>query len=182
MGRKSILLLLLIVTAGGPGGGAGVSPCLAARTITSQASRDLSGIPEVSRADCLFAVALLLKGRNIPNTMPKIIDFLRSQDLVTRRELKDLDGPGTRGYASQLFMKAMDEGGGLVYRITGASERYAYQHLKFLRMVPAGGATVPMSGPELMSLLSLARKHMTRDRPAHIGARPEGGDRPGRAR
>jgi hypothetical protein len=115
-------------------------------------------VERATREDCLYAVAVFLKGNEAPRSLPEIGRLLASARVARPVDLESPDSPCTRGYASLLFLTAMGESGGLVHRIVGPSRRYAYQHLKFLRMVPEGGEGARMSGPDVMSLLALARK------------------------
>lgn len=115
--------------------------------------------PCASRADCLKAVAVLMAGNRAPTRMHEVIDLLDTAHVVRPSDTCDPGFPATRGYASLLFMRAICERKSLLSRIFPNNERFAYNHMKFLRTIPGGGHHITISGPELLSLLALCQDY-----------------------
>lgn len=124
--------------------------------------RDLSSRDSVTRADCMRAAAALVGGQGAPVDEPAVIALLASKRIVRGREARDSGRTGTRGFACLLFARALGEGGGVLRHLMPNSEHYAYRHLDFLDLIPAGGSGRPITGLELVSLLGLSRKRLAR--------------------
>lgn len=124
--------------------------------------RDLTSRTTVSRGDCMRAAAALVAGLRAPVDDAAVAQLLRERHVVRGAEAREPERLGTRGFASLLFARALGEGGGVMRHILPSSEHYAYRHLNFLDMVPAGGSGRPITGLELVSLLGLSRKRMAR--------------------
>jgi hypothetical protein len=148
--RNVTLCLLLIAAAS-----AGAAP-------REYSVQRLASLERATRGDALYAVALLIDGQKAPRTYEAVADRVVRAGRVRKNDVRSPDEACTAGYASMIFLEAMGEEGGVVYKLTGPSQRYAYNHLKFLRMVPEGGPQHLMSGRDLMGLLALARKRAGR--------------------
>lgn len=126
--------------------------------------RELGGKREATRADCLTAAAIALGMRRDIDPLPQLIEKLKKKGVFDEA---DLDGKtdeahmarsADRGFACLLFMRVLEDEGGLMSRIFASSERYAYRHLEFRGMIPPGGPWVDVSGPELVALITHARE------------------------
>lgn len=124
--------------------------------------RELSSRDTVTRADCMRAAAALVAGLGAPVDEPAVIALLSSKRIVRGGEARDSGRTGTRGFACLLFARALNERGGVLRHILPSSEHYAYRHLDFLDLIPAGGSGRPITGLELVSLLGLSRKRLAR--------------------
>ena len=145
------LPLLLALSANAPA---------AVNGIPSHGLRRLMDVPKATRGDCLVAVAAMIAGHRTP-AGHELTQLLTANGVAHPDDLDRLDQPAERGYACLLFMRAMEDDGGLLYHVFRNSERFAYKHLEFLKMIPPGGHRMPISGPELMALLSLAKARAT---------------------
>jgi len=131
--------------------------------------RDLTAKPEATRGDCLKAAAVFLGKRENLDDLTGVVSLLREKEVVTDEQAHQLAPGGTdepeldatesadRGFACLLFKRALKYRGGLLGHIFSSSERYAYRHLEYLRMIPSGGPWVDISGPELVGLISTAQ-------------------------
>jgi len=122
--------------------------------------RHLIGRARASRTDCLNVVAIFVGGRRADLSAAGVERLLNARGIVTGGDLAGRDRPATRGFASLLFARAMRENQGVLRTLFSSSEHYAYRHLEYLGLVPAGGSGTRISGPELAGLLSLANRRM----------------------
>lgn len=145
-------------------------PCLLALPAVARASevtrflRELGAKREASRADCITAVAIALGMRRDVDPTPVLVEKLKKKGIFQE---EDLDGnidethlarSADRGFACLLFMRALEDEGGLMSRIFRSSQRYAYRHMEFRGMIPSGGPWVDVSGPELVALITQVRE------------------------
>ena len=147
------------------------APVSPSNPLVPHETRQLVNLRQVTRLDCLYTAGLLVSGRDAPRTLAGLARLLGEKRIAGADVLERPEAPATRGYACLLYMKALGEQGGVLYRLTGPSERYAYKHLKFLRLIPEGGSGLPITGPELVSLLALSRPRMSRLHPERNPAR-----------
>lgn len=133
--------------------------------------RELGEKREASRADCLTGVAIALGMKRDVEPASTLLAKLKKKGIVMPG---DLDGKtdethlarsADRGFACLLFMRALEDEGGLMSRIFRSSERYAYRHLEFRGMIPSGGPWVDISGPELVALISTVRGRIQEGKP-----------------
>jgi hypothetical protein len=143
-----------LVAAAAPGSSRGST------ALVGQQLAALMDVPRVIREDCILAVGILLEGNRVPQSIGQLTSLLAGRRIARKKDLENLKAPATRGYACLLFMRAMGSKGGLKDRVFGSNQHTAYKHLLYLGMVSAGGSVVKMSGPELVGLLSLARKRV----------------------
>ena len=132
-----------------------------AEATSSAAMRGLTSKTTVTRADCQRAAAALVAGLGAPTRQSEVVALLEKRHVMRRGDARDSGGVATRGYACLLFVRALGERGGVMRHLLPDSEHYAYRHLDFLNMIPAGGSGRPITGLELVSLLGLSRKRMT---------------------
>jgi len=149
--------LAVCLTAGASFAGAVISVFTPARM------QELSRRSSVTRGDCLAAVAAAVFGRDAPTDPLRLIAALEAKRIVRPREAEHLEGPATRGYASLLFKRAIGNSQSLFATVFSGSEHYAYNHLVFLGLIPAGSSWVSITGPELVSLSSLSRKYLRQE-------------------
>jgi hypothetical protein len=121
---------------------------------------DLTARPTVARRDVQWALASLIAGRAVPADDAAMVQLLRDRKLIRPGELARAEKDATRGYACLLFARALEEDRSTMRFLFRNSERYAYRHLEFLHLIPAGGASHRISGGELVSLLALSRKRL----------------------
>lgn len=135
---------------------------LAASDVLAAAPRwvDVTAQPTVTRREVQWAVASLVAGRSAPADDAGMVALLRGRRLLRGSELERPEAHATRGYASLLFARALGEKASTMRLLLKNSERYAYRHLEYLRLVPPGGASHRISGGELVSLLGLSRKRL----------------------
>jgi len=148
-GHRLAIALAVLVCAG---------PALA-RT-SSDLMRDLTVKSTVTRGDCMDAAAALVAGAAAPTDPGAVMRLLRQHRVLRGSEADQPVRAATRGFACLLFARALDERGGVMRHLLPSSEHYAYRHLEFLGLIPAGGSGRPVTGLELVSLLSLSRKRL----------------------
>lgn len=129
---------------------------------SSTALRELTSRTTVTRGDCMRAAAALVAGLGAPTDQAAVVTLLKQKGVLRGLEDRVPERIATRGYACLLFARALGEDGGVMRRIFSNSEHYAYRHLDFLDLIPAGGSGRPITGLELVSLLGLSRKRLAR--------------------
>lgn len=132
---------------------------------SSAALRELTSKTTVARADCMRAAAALVAGLGAPTDQAAVVALLRQKGVLRGAEDREPERQATRGYACLLFARALGESGGVMRHLLPNSEHYAYRHLDFLDLIPAGGSGRPITGLELVSLLGLSRKRLARHHP-----------------
>ena len=125
---------------------------------SSELMRKLMESPRATRADCIRALSVLTDGRKATGEICSLLERFKQKRWIRGDEGNELTLPASRGYASLLFMRAIGEKGGLLGRIFDSSEHLAYRHMCYLGLIPRGGSVVTLSGPELVSLVSLSRR------------------------
>src|SRR5579872_3733654 len=129
------LAVLAVALAAGP-----------ARAQTSSAlMRELTVKRTVTRGDCLDAAAALVAGQRAPTANDAVIRLLRDRRVVRGDEAGQPGRTATRGFACLLFARAIGERGGVMRHLLPSSEHYAYRHLEYLGLIPAGGSG-PVTG------------------------------------
>lgn len=148
------------------------APAAAGISEASRFLRLLCDRPSVTRADCVAATAVLLEGRHALGPQSNAPALLLGRGILVAEDLADTEREATRGFASILFLKGMGQKGGLVMRLVGRSQYLAYRHMVSLGIAPGGGSGGRITGPELVAMITLARKHMHRARGDHTGEKP----------
>jgi len=133
--------------------------------------QDLTNRSTVTRAECLLVVGFLIQGRHAFDQRSDLAKTLTKRGIARECDADFPSRNATRGYACLLFRRAMEDEGGVLSRILKHSEHLAYRHLEYLNMIPTGGSAVNISGPELLSLLSLSKKRLT-ESPARSRSSP----------
>ena len=64
--------------------------------------------------------------------------------------------PVSKGTVAYMLVKALGIKGGLTMAVFGPSRRYAFRECVYLRLIPGGTPGEPMSGRELLDVLSAA--------------------------
>ena len=128
--------------------------------------QELTRSSAATRADCLAAVAALVLGRAAPADDKALVKVLADREIVRESDVANLRATATRGYACLLFKRALGDTSGLLTTLVPNSEHYAYQHLQYLGLIPAGSSWVSITGPELIALVSLSKRYQHDGRPA----------------
>lgn len=152
--RKLTLRSLLTLACAAPG----VVPATAETSPATHLIRALTDRPTVTREDCARVTAVLVGNRDAGKSGPAAWRTLRERGVVRAAQEATPLARASRGYASLLFARALGERQSIFRSLMPFSERFAYKHLLSLGLVSAGGPGTPISGPELVSLLALARR------------------------
>jgi hypothetical protein len=148
------------VDAAKSGGDAKPEPRLiAGDAASSEFLRRLYGKPGVENGDVLLAAALMVDEAHFADDPKWALSVARAKRLVRGRGGPDLDARASRGFACQVFARALGIGGGLWQRVSNDSPRYAYQELFQLGLVPDGGGHLSITGDELAGLLQNAMRY-----------------------
>lgn len=115
--------------------------------------------PEVSRRDCVLAAALVASPRKWTDEYDACRKILGGFEGIHIGDVAVREKPGSRGYASHLFVRVLGIKGGVILRGSRSSHRYAYRELDALAMIAGGGAQNTMTGEELAGLIQAAGRY-----------------------
>lgn len=120
--------------------------------------RGLLGRPSVGTAEVLLAAHLMTEDSHWKPDPAWAMERGRSRGWLRRQQVLHPGSPATRGFAAQVFARALGIRGGVWMRLTGEGARHSYRELKFLGMLPEGGPGVLLTGDELAGLLAAASR------------------------
>lgn len=89
-------------------------------------------------------------------------DFLKGEGIIPKSVVQGSDHNTLlrKGAAAYMFAKTMGIKGGIILRIFGLSERYAFKEQVYQGIMYPGNVNDVMSGPELVLTLTQAADHM----------------------
>lgn len=131
---------------------------IAGDAAASEFLRRIYGKERVENGDVLLAAGLMLDEAHFADDPKWALKVARDRRLLRGRS-PDLDARASRGFACQVFARALGIGGGLLMRISGDNPRYAYQELFQLGLIPDGGGHLSITGDELAGLLQNAMRY-----------------------
>jgi hypothetical protein len=115
-----------------------------------------------TRSDILCPLIILL-GADVPaEDQVSRIHLLKEKKILPVKLAAALspDEPLTKGLASFMFCRALKVKGGLLMRLIGINQRYAFNELVFLNIMPQGSIDDIVTGQELVGIFTNAAEYL----------------------
>lgn len=120
----------------------------------------ISSRPQVSENDAFRGMLYLLEGEDAQQTFAQRVAELRDRDVVSGGWDFQADRPLSRGKLAYMIYQACDVPGGVTLTLFGPSPRYCLRELQYRGMMTAGSSFGPVTGTELVAVLSRADAYL----------------------
>jgi hypothetical protein len=115
----------------------------------------MSSLDTVTQNDALRGI-LMLDGGDETGTFKQRVDLLIGKKILPARGGYDASRKLTRGQLARMVCRSCELSGGVIMRLTGASERYCLRELQYRKMMTPGSRSTKISGMEFASVLTRA--------------------------
>lgn len=116
----------------------------------------MSSARTVTENDALRGMLLLVDAKDDCTTFADRVQKVRSEKLVAAEWDFDAHRPLTRGKLAYMVYQACRIQGGVMLAVAGPSQRYCLRELQYRGVMTEGSALMPVSGMELVAILTRA--------------------------
>jgi hypothetical protein len=117
----------------------------------------------VLRSDALRSLLMLISQDNSALDQAGQIKLLKERSIIPPKIASAFasEKPLRKGLAAEMFCRALGIKGGLTLRLFGMNQRYAFNELVFLRIMPQGSQDDIISGREFIALFTKAVEYLS---------------------
>jgi len=116
----------------------------------------LSAQADVNENDAFRGVLIVLDGQDPAGTFAERVEALRGKGALAEDWDFDAARPITKGKLAYVLYRGCGFGGGVVLTLVGPSPRYCLREFQYNGMMSPGSALSPVTGMELVAVLSRA--------------------------
>jgi hypothetical protein len=137
-----------------------LSPLLAFSITDTAFLRDLPEEGIATYEDGCRGLVALLKLAPRDSTFEKVVEELKARDIIPEKWNLEPKTKLTWGRVSFMLCRALKIKGGVIMRLTGTTERYAYRELVDKKLMPMGNKAIYLSGVDLMAIFAKVEDYM----------------------